>query len=74
MAYEYPTMAGVVRLFRIQQNWVMRFNGRQRGRWHSPDVAVVAIAQHQSGLSEWDRVRVAVPDDLLDWRPLGESL
>ena len=74
MAYEYPTVAGVVRLLRIQRNWVIQFNGRQRGRWCSPDVAVVAIAQHESGLSEWDRVRADVPDDLLEWRPLGESL
>ncbi len=52
----------------------MLFNGRQRGGWRSPDVAVVAIAQHESGLSEWDSVRADVPDDLLDWRPPGESL
>jgi hypothetical protein len=74
MAYEYPTMAGVVRLLRVQRNWAIQFNSHLHGQWRSPDAAAIAVAQHRSGLPEWDRVRVAVPDDLLDWRPLGESL
>ena len=56
MAYEYPMTTGVVRLLRIQRNWAAQFSGHQRGRWPSPDVAVVAAAQHESGLSERDRV------------------
>jgi hypothetical protein len=74
MAYEYPTAAGVVRLLRIQRIWSVQFNGRQHGRWRSPDAAATAVAQHQSGLSEWDREQSDASNDLLDWRPLGESL
>jgi hypothetical protein len=33
-----------------------------------------AISRHQSGLPAWDRRRVEAPEDLLDWRPLGDSL
>ena len=41
--------------------------------------AVTAVAgaisyRHQSGLAVWDRRRIEAPEDLLDWRPLGESL
>jgi len=74
MAYEYPTAAGVLRLLRIQRRWALQFHGRQLGQWRSPDAAAIAAARHQSGLSEWDRGRSDVSDDLLDWRPLGESL
>ena len=74
MAYEYPTEAGVLRLLTIQRRWAAQFNGHLHGQWHSPDAAVIAVARHRSGLPEWDRVQADVPDDLLDWRPLGESL
>jgi hypothetical protein len=74
MAYEYQTAAGVIRLFRIGQRWAIDFNGCQMVRWQSPDDAVAAAAYHQTGLPGWDRTRLAVPDDVLRWRPLGESL
>jgi hypothetical protein len=74
MAYEYITAAGVVRLLRIQRSWAVQFNGRQCGQWRSPDAAAIAVAQHKSGLSEWDREGSDASNDLLDWRPLGESL
>jgi hypothetical protein len=32
------------------------------------------VARHRSGLADWDRRRIEAPDDLLDWRPLGDSL
>jgi hypothetical protein len=74
MAYEYPTAKGVLRLLRIQRHWTLQFNGRRLGQWRSPDDAVIAVARHRSGLSEWDRHRLVVSSDLLDWRPLGDSL
>ncbi|HEY8290337.1 MAG TPA: hypothetical protein VIG49_13780 [Acetobacteraceae bacterium] len=44
-------------------------------QWPSPDAAVVAIARHRSGLSEWDNAPAQdVSADVLDWRALGESL
>lgn len=74
MAFEYPTPAGVVRLIRTEGRWLLHYAGRRRGEWPTPDAAAVAVAQHRTGLPAWDRKRVAVPGDLLDWRPLGESL
>jgi hypothetical protein len=74
MAYEYPTPAGVLRLLRVQRHWAVQFKGRRSGDWRSPDAAAVAVARHRSGLVEWDRQRSDVSGDLLDWRPLGESL
>jgi hypothetical protein len=74
MSYEYPTRAGVLRLVKIERHWVTQFNGRQRGQWRSPAAAAIAAARHKSGLSEWDRDDVDVSGDLLDWRPLDQSL
>jgi len=74
MAYEYPTAKGVLRLLRIQRGWALQFNGRWLGQWRSPDAAVIAAARHRSGLPEWDRHRLDVSSDLLDWRPLDDSL
>jgi hypothetical protein len=74
MAFEYPTPAGVVRLFGTSGGWFLQYRGRRRGEWHTPDAAAIAVARHQTGLPSWDREQVAVPDDLLDWRPLGDSL
>ena len=74
MAYEYPSAAGTVRLVEVEGRWLLHFAGRRTGRWVSPDVAAKAVARHQSGLAVWDRKRVDAPEDLLDWRPLGESL
>jgi hypothetical protein len=74
MAYEYPTSVGILRLLRVQRRWAVQFGGRRSGEWHSPDAAAIAAARHETGLSAWDRQRHDVSDDLLDWRPLGESL
>lgn len=74
MAYEYPSSAGVVHLIRADGRWLLHFQGKRAGRWPSPDQAARAVARHRSGLSAWDRRRLDAPEDLLDWRPLGESL
>jgi hypothetical protein len=76
MAFEYPTPTGVVRLIRKKQGWSIQFQGRRSSaQWFSPDAAATAVARHQSGLSEWDGQRSEdASDDLLDWRPLAESL
>jgi hypothetical protein len=74
MAYEYPSAAGTLWLMRDGRRWLVQFAGRRSGPWPSPDVAAKAVARHQSGLRDWDRRRVDAPEDLLDWRPLGESL
>jgi len=74
MAYEYPSSAGTVRLIQDRGRWLLHFDGRAAGRWPSPDAAAKAAASHRSGLPAWDRRRVEAPEDLLDWRPLGESL
>jgi hypothetical protein len=74
MAFEYPTDARVLRLVRRKRRWTFRFNGRENGAWCSPDEAATAVARHQSGLAEWDQGRLDVPEDLLKWRPLGESM
>jgi hypothetical protein len=54
--------------------WTIDFNGYRCGQWISPDDAVTAAARHMTGLVEWDRTLLAVPDDLLNWRPTGEHL
>jgi hypothetical protein len=74
MAYEYPSAAGTVRLIQVHGRWLLHFAGRRSGRWPSPDEAARAVARHQSGLVAWDRRRIEAPEDLLDWRPLGDSL
>jgi hypothetical protein len=74
MAYEYPSAAGVVHLIRADGRWLLYFQGKRAGHWLSPDLAARAVARHRSGLSAWDRRRIDAPEDLLDWRPLGESL
>jgi hypothetical protein len=74
MAYEHKTAAGVIRLLRVQRRWAIQFKDARVGAWHSADAAAIAAARHLSGLSEWDCDRDEVSGDLLDWRPLGESL
>lgn len=74
MAYECPTAAGVVHLLRAGGRWLIDFNGQRRGSWTSPDAAARAVSQHKTGLADWDRTQIEVPDDLLRWRPLCESL
>jgi hypothetical protein len=55
VAFEHPTSAGVVRLTKAGRHWVVRFVGKARGRWRSPDAAAHAVASHQTGIPEWDR-------------------
>ena len=74
MAYEYPSAAGTVQLVRTRGRWLLHFDGQRTGQWPSPDQAAQAVARHQSGLSAWDHRKLDAPEDLLDWRPLGESL
>ena len=74
MAYEYPTSAGVLRLVQVQGQWLVHFAEHRTGRWPSPDAAAMAVARHRSGLTAWDRLWDEAPEDLLDWRPLGDSL
>jgi hypothetical protein len=74
MAFEYSTEVSVLRLTRRKQRWTVQFNGCENGKWRSPDDAANAVAQHVSGLAEWDRGRLDAPGDLLKWRPLGDSL
>jgi hypothetical protein len=74
MAFEYPSAVGTVRLVQSRGRWLAQFAGRRSGGWASPDVAAKAVARHQSGVPAWDRRRVEAPEDLLDWRPIGESL
>jgi len=74
MAFEYRDNSGIVRLTRQRRYWTIQFNGRHWGRWASPDAAATAAARHSTGISEWDRAAFDVPDDILDWRPLGDSL
>jgi hypothetical protein len=74
MAYEYPSMAGTVRLVQVGDHWLLYYAGRRSGAWPTPDVAAKAVARHRSGLAAWDRQRTEAPEDLLDWRPLGDSL
>jgi hypothetical protein len=74
MAFEHPTSAGPVLLTRTGAGWTVCYVGKARGRWRSPDAAAKAVAQHQTGLPEWDDEYQPVSDDIIDWRPLGESI
>ncbi|MEJ0020850.1 MAG: hypothetical protein WDN25_30715 [Acetobacteraceae bacterium] len=74
MAYEYSSAEGTLRLTRSKGRWILQYAGRRAGQWPSLEVAVQAIARHQSGLPAWDRRDADASDDLLDWRPLGDSL
>jgi hypothetical protein len=42
MSYEHPTSSGLVRLTKVGSGWVVRFVGKKRGRWRSPDAAAYA--------------------------------
>ena len=74
MAYEYPSERGTVHLVQIRGLWQLQFAGRRTGRWRSPDQAARAVARQCAGPADWDHQRVHVPEDLLDWRPIGDSL
>ena len=74
MAYECPVIEGTLQLVRDGQHWAIEFNGSPHGRWSSPDEAAMAAAHHRAGLQEWDRSQWAAPEDLMRWRPIGDSL
>jgi hypothetical protein len=74
MAFEYPTPVGVVWLSKARGAWTVRFTGKGHGRWRSPDAAAKAVARHQTGLPQWDGQREPVSQDIIDWRPLGDSI
>ena len=74
MAYEYPTAAGVLRLHRDRRYWFVEFRGARHGAWPSAEAAARAIATDPTGVLAWDNARPDISSDLLDWRPLGESL
>ena len=74
MAYEYSSAAGTLHLVEYNGRWLLYFAGRRHGGWRSPDQAAFAVAQHRSGLQQWDEKRADAPEDLLHWRPLGASL
>jgi hypothetical protein len=54
--------------------WTFSFIGKKRGRWRSPDDAALAVARHQTRLSQWDECREPVSEDLIDWRPVGDEI
>jgi hypothetical protein len=74
MPYEYPTEAGLLRLSKERGRWLLHFAGRRAGGWRSADSAAKAVARRKSGHPEWDRQDDWAPEDLLDWRPIGDSL
>jgi hypothetical protein len=74
MPYEYVTAIGLLRLVRLPGGWTIAFNGRRGGQWPTADEAARAAARHQSGVPEWDNAQDDVPEDLLRWRPLGNSI
>jgi hypothetical protein len=74
VAFEYPTPKGIVRLIRSEIGWLLDYAGQKHGEWRTPDDAARAVARHSTGLPQWDLTGAPVPGDLLDWRPLGDSL
>ena len=74
VAFEFPTPAGVLRLLRQGCRWAVEFNGHRHGQWPTADAAALAAVRHRTGVPDWDRSRLVVSDDLLRWRPLGDSL
>ena len=74
MAYELSTPRGMIRLIRTGNQWAVVFHGKRRGRWTSADDAAKAAALHSTGLDDWDNMSLVTSDDILRWRPLGDSL
>ncbi len=76
MAYEYRSTHGVIRLVRVRSRWRVEFGGAQWGGWPSASDAAAAVVGRASGLAAWDQLGDIgnVPEDLLDWTPLGENL
>lgn len=74
MAFEYRTSAGIVRLARTQSAWTIQFRRKRRVRWSSPDAATSAAAEHLPGLPQGNAGGEPVSRDIIDWRPIGESI
>jgi hypothetical protein len=74
MAYEYPTACGVLRLQKLGRHWAVQFEGSRRVAWPTAEAAAKAVARRETGLPTWDAAWQDVSDDLLDWRPIGDSL
>jgi hypothetical protein len=74
MAFEFQTPVGVLLLRRKRSFWFVEINEQASGPFPTPGAAAAAVARHRSGIAEWDTTIFAAPDDLLDWRPLGDSL
>jgi hypothetical protein len=74
MGFEFPTSAGTVRLDKAGRGWAVRYVGKKRGLWRSPDDAAIAVARHKTGLPQWDECREPVSQDIIDWRPLDDSI
>ena len=74
MAFEYSTSAGTVRLVKAGRGWAVQYIGKKQGRWRSPDDAAKAVARHQTGLPQWDDRREPVSQDIIDWRPIEDSI
>lgn len=74
MAYELSTPKGIIRLIRTGSRWTVVFKGKRRGHWVSADDAAKAAAHHNTGLDDWDNMSLVTSDDILRWRPLGDSL
>ena len=74
MAYEYPSEQGVIYLLKVGNYWTIRFQGRQGSQWRSPIDAAVAVSERNSGLPDWDKNLFDASNDLVDWRPTGDSL
>jgi hypothetical protein len=74
MAFELSTSAGMLLLLRTGKRWAVEFNGRRTGKWGTPNDAAIAVANHRSGILEWDIQQRDASEDILDWRPIGESI
>lgn len=75
LAFEFETDRGRLRLVRARGHWTISFADQRGGAYRSPECAVLAAAEHRSGVAAWDEFKsFEVSSDLLDWRPLGESV
>jgi len=75
VAYEYRSTYGLIRLLHDARRWKIEFDGTLAGSWDSADSAVSALVGRASGIAAWDVIEtVDVPDDILDWTPLADSL
>jgi hypothetical protein len=74
MSFEFPAELGTLRLFKTGDRWTLEFKDSFRGGWTSPDDAATAAASQMTGLPDWDCTLSPAPDDLLNWRPIGDNI